>query len=258
MFRTPLHVAHLDHKDWKLTRPLVYEGGWEYVIIMPGFVTDFASIPKPVRWLLDNAGRNAEAAVLHDAVWRESRRTDTEPRVDPYHADGLFRRALRETGSTTLARGLMWFAVRVAAMVRGRVGALGPSLPVKLLQLAVILVIGALTALIPTAVAVIGLVVYWVGSWIVGVVWFLVYERRRFGGTTNWPWPANDRRRVRPGDDLERELLVLVPKGADAARPEPEALHLEGLLARDGALDAADILALTAARSAPAGGDAGE
>ena len=81
MFRTKLHVAHIDDKRWQLTRPLVWEGQWQYFVIRAGFQTDFASIPKPVRWLLDNAGRNAEAAVLHDAVWRESKRKD-KPRID--------------------------------------------------------------------------------------------------------------------------------------------------------------------------------
>lgn len=207
MFRTTLHVAHVDQKDWRLTKPLVWEGEWEYFIIRSDFRTDFASIPKPVRWLLDNAGRNAEAAVLHDAVWRESQREDGS-RVDPWHADGVFRRALRQTGSPTLPRSLMWFAVRLVATVSGRLGKLGPNLVVKVLQLLAVLLVGVVSALVPTIFAAIGLFIYWVCSWIVAAVWYLV-ERRR-GTETNWPWPAG------PTSNIEtivgREFLVIIDK----------------------------------------------
>jgi hypothetical protein len=207
MFRTTLHVAHVDQKDWRLTKPLVWEGDWEFFIIRSDFRTDFASIPKPVRWLLDNAGRNAEAAVLHDAVWRESQRKDGS-RIDPWHADGVFRRALQQTGAPALTRSLMWFAVRAAATVAGRFGKLGPSLPAKILQLLAIFLLGIVAALGPTLIAAAGLVLYWIWSWVVAVVWSPV-ERSR-GTKPNWPWPGG------PTSDVQavvsRELLVIVDK----------------------------------------------
>jgi hypothetical protein len=207
MFRTTLHVAHVDQKDWRLTKPLVWEGEWEFFIIRPDFRTDFASIPKPVRWLLDNAGRNAEAAVLHDAVWRESKRKNGS-RIDPWHADGVFRRALRQTGSPALTRALMWFAVRAAATVAGRFGKLGPSLAAKVAQLLGILLLGTLTALGPTIIAAVGLVFYWLWSWVVAVVWSPVEGRR--GTETNWPWPAGSTSEIQ--SVVSRELLVIVDK----------------------------------------------
>ncbi len=217
MFLTTLHVAHIDRKNWRLTKPLVWEGQWDYLIIKSGFVTDFASIPKPVRWLLDNSGRNSEAAVLHDAVWRESMRGD-DSRIDPWHADGIFRRALRETGSTALARGLMWFAVRAAAMAHGRMGRLGPSIGIKLLQLLAIFVLSLVTVFVPTVIALAGLLVYWTASWLVAIVWRLAFERRRFKEPANWPWPFNKRRRVSP-DPFEGELLVIINKGRSPEDP---------------------------------------
>lgn len=209
MFKTRLEVAHESGKTWRLLRPLVWEGDWQYIIVRSGFETDFASIPKPVRWLLDNSGENAEAAVLHDAVWRESQRPDT--RIDPWHADGLFRRALRETGSSALTRSLMWFAVRAVAMVRSRFGRQGPSLARKVLQLLGVFVLGCLTALLPTLVAAGGLVVYWVGNWIVAVAWHPA-ERKR-GWQTNWPWPHRlpTPTTTPPGEGL----LVIVDKARD-------------------------------------------
>ncbi len=218
MFRTTLHVAHMDRKYWRLTKPLVYEGDWEYIIIKPGFITDFASIPKPVRWLLDNAGRNSEAAVLHDALWRESMRGD-ESRIDPWHVDGLFRRALYQTGSISLSRGLMWFAVRAYATVQGRFGRLGPSPFVKVLRLFLVFILGLLTAAIPTIIATIGLGIYWVASWLAAITWYLVYERRQQNQPTNWPWPVG-RVSTLPHTHDESELLVIIQKAPSPDRTD--------------------------------------
>jgi hypothetical protein len=233
MFRTTLHVAHIDCNRWRLTRPLVWEGRTQYYVIMGEFETDFASIPKPVRWLLDSAGRNSEAAVLHDAVWRESQRPvppGEEPRVDPWDADGMFRSSLRDTGSTALTRGLMWFAVRTTAMVNGRFGAEGPSLPVKLFQLAGMFTIGAVAALAPTIVAALGLVVFWIANWIVALVW-QVFERLRLNVTPNWPWPRDQKQKQlkRPPD---WDLLVIIDKPTEENPSAPRADRLEALLRR--------------------------
>jgi hypothetical protein len=243
MFRTTLHVSHLEGRKWLLTMPLVWEGRWQYLVVRTGFATDFASIPKPVQWLLDSGGSNAEAAVLHDAVWRESRRREGA-RVDPWHADGIFRRALRETGSPALTRGLMWFAVRLAAMVRGRFGRLGPPFAVKILQLAGIFVLGVLTAAVPSVVAIIGIAVYWVASWVVALVW-QVFERVRLEEPPNWPWPLDRKKKVLT-DPVRRELLAIVDKPRDDAPPDPSsrAGRLEALLATPGALSEEAIDAL--------------
>lgn len=241
MFRTTLEVSHEDGNRWALVSPLVYEGTSQYFIIKSGFETDFASIPKPVRWLLDSAGGNSEAAVLHDAVWRESHRADS--RVDPWHADGLFRRALRETGSPALTRGLMWFAVRTSATVAGRFGRLGPPFGVKVLQLFGIFVLGALTALVPTLVAVAGLVVYWVANWVIALIW-QAFERIRLGELPNWPWPFEKQRKLLKAP-IEHDLLVILdkPRGSSGrseplaaldaflrAHPEPTDAEIEAFL----------------------------
>ena len=242
MFRNTLEVSHEDGNRWLLLSPLVYEGTSQYFIIKSGFETDFASIPKPVRWLLDSAGGNSEAAVLHDAVWRESQRP--ESRVDPWHADGLFRRALRETGSPALTRGLMWFAVRTAATVSGRFGRLGPPFVVKVLQLLGIFVLGALTALVPTIVAVAGLVVYWIANWVIATIW-QVFERTRLGERPNWPWPFDKKPKLLK-QPTKQELLVILDKPhASSGKSEP-LVPLEALLVAHPEPSDTDIDALAA------------
>ncbi len=137
-FATELHVRRdTANEQWVLTEPLVWRGDWETIYIKAGFATDFASVPKPFRWLMDSGGPNAAAGVLHDAVWRESKTDPNTRRVDPWHADGMLRRALRESGVSHIPRNMMWTAVRWAAIVPGlRFGRKGPSTAAKLARMA--------------------------------------------------------------------------------------------------------------------------
>jgi hypothetical protein len=193
MFLTTLSVKHIDGKQWQVRQPLLWTGSRQVIIIRAGFETDFASIPIVLRWVLDNAGANSEAAVLHDAVWRESKR-GPDARIDPADADGMFRRALRETGATALTRGLMWVGVRSVAIISGRYGSAGPPPLVKLGQIGGMLALGFIAAGVPTIVAGLGLVIYWVANWLIALAWRL-FERRQFPGfTPNWPWPFTKKR----------------------------------------------------------------
>ena len=214
-FRTPLSVRHDVGEEWRLLDPLVFEGSDDYFVMRKGFRTDFASIPRPVRWLFDTAGTNSEAGVLHDALWRESKRDDGKvPRVDPWDADGLFRRALRETGATAMTRALMWIAVRAVAAAAGRIGHRGPPLPVKVVHMAGMAAVGAVSVGAPTAVAVVGRAFYWVIEWLVAVPWHLV--ERATGTATNLPWPKG-RKRDRLDEPPKEYLLVIARQSAGGA-----------------------------------------
>jgi Protein of unknown function (DUF1353) len=210
MFLSTLSVKHIEGKHWAVTQPLLWKGKWQLFVIRAGFETDFASIPIMLRWLLDNAGANSEAAVLHDAVWRESKRK-VDPEVDPADADGIFRSALRQTGATALTRGLMWFGVRTIAIFGGRYGKAGPPRWVKLGQILGMLVLGLVAAGVPTLVVIVGLGIYWVANWIVALVW-QIFERRRFPGfAPNWPWPFR-KERPRPGSPRDEYLELPPPR----------------------------------------------
>jgi hypothetical protein len=217
-------VRHQVGEEWQLLDPLVFEGSTDYLVIRKGFKTDFASIPRPVRWLFDTAGGNSEPGVLHDAVWRESKRSDGKlPRVDPWDADGLFRRALRESGATAITRALMWIAVRAAATAAGRFGRSGPSLPVKVGQVAGMAAVGAVSVGPPTIVAVVGRVFYWVIEWLVAVPWHLFERIKRM--TTNLPWPKGPKRKRL--DEPPKDCLLVISKRS------PAGIALAGMLSPD-------------------------
>ena len=92
---------------WELLSPLIYRGKWETFQVPQGFVTDFASTPRLIWWLIPPYGRYTRAAVLHDWFYRI--RADMMPRKE---ADGIFRRVMREEG-VGWRRWVMWAAVRL-------------------------------------------------------------------------------------------------------------------------------------------------
>lgn len=205
-FRSQLQVAHVVGKDWQLTAPVIYEGKHEFFVIAEGFETDFASIPRPLRWLFDNAGRNAEAGVLHDVLWRASKAGD--PRIDAWNADALFRRALRQTGATALTRGVMWAAVRAVAILDGRFGS--PShigVVTRVASLVAMAGIGLVSAGPAFLVVAAATFVYWVLSWLVALAWRVGFEQRNVPThEQHWPWPRHAVRKVPEHERLDSPL----------------------------------------------------
>lgn len=89
-------------------RPFAYTlaDGSRTVRVPPTYLTDFASIPGVVRWVIPPFGRHAIAAVLHDwlyTIGQPDRRGE---------ADDIFREALKELGVGLARRSTMHAAVR--------------------------------------------------------------------------------------------------------------------------------------------------
>jgi hypothetical protein len=101
--------------EWELLEPLAYLGRTDRFVVPQGFVTDFASVPRPLTWLIPRYGRYTKAAILHDWLCRRCAAGEFSW-VD---ADGIFRRVLHEQGVPLLRRWTMWTAVRLHSIVRG-------------------------------------------------------------------------------------------------------------------------------------------
>lgn len=80
------------------------------VAVPEGYVTDFASIPGFVQWLISPFGRHSEAAVIHDWLYTLGTPGDAKGRKI---ADRTFRRALKLVGVGWVRRSLMYRAVRL-------------------------------------------------------------------------------------------------------------------------------------------------
>jgi hypothetical protein len=108
-----LTVRRVDADRWALVDALIYQGRRDRFVVPAGFRTDFASVPRPVTWLIPRFGAYTLAAVLHDWLVSEGLRTGV---VTSRQADGLFRRVMRESGVPVLRRWLMWAGVRWSAL----------------------------------------------------------------------------------------------------------------------------------------------
>lgn len=71
VFKNTLVVSPFgDGTFWYLREPLTWIGVKDQTITVPrGFVTDFASVPRPVWWLFPRWAKYGSAAVVHDWLY---------------------------------------------------------------------------------------------------------------------------------------------------------------------------------------------
>ncbi|WP_460160726.1 DUF1353 domain-containing protein [Pseudomonas sp. S2_B10] len=105
---TPVQPFPL-HDYWILTKDKNYEIGSSgtYVTIPAGFVTDYASIPKPLWTIASPHSDYSEAATIHDYLyWTQS--------CTRLQADNIFLIAMKEEGVGGFKRWAVYRAVRGA------------------------------------------------------------------------------------------------------------------------------------------------
>lgn len=111
-FTEALVVSPLaDGKTWVLVRPFGYdrgvEGGSDRIQTDIGFMTDFASVPRPLWVILPKWGKYGNAAVIHDWLyWSQGRFSRAE-------ADGVFLEAMTVLGVSAWQKHTMHWAVRL-------------------------------------------------------------------------------------------------------------------------------------------------
>jgi hypothetical protein len=110
-------VRRVSDELWEVVEPLVYRGRSDTFVVPAGFRTDFATVPRPVVWLIPRFGRYTLAAVLHDWLVTDGLAAGV---VSARDADGLFRRVLRELDVPPVRRWLMWTGVRWGSAASGR------------------------------------------------------------------------------------------------------------------------------------------
>lgn len=75
-----------------------------------GFITDFASIPRMLHWMISPNGVSRKAAVIHD--WLYCSQINTRS-----HADAVFLEALKASGANWAQRTVMYSAVRMGGWI---------------------------------------------------------------------------------------------------------------------------------------------
>lgn len=118
-FTTPLFVSpQPDGKCWQLVREFEYhigeEEGPEYIQVPPGFVTDFASVPRLFFFLPDWA-TYSKAPILHD--WLYYAKAVMDKPISRRRADDIFLEAMlvdwRDHKSRHFVARIEWLAVRL-------------------------------------------------------------------------------------------------------------------------------------------------
>lgn len=107
-FLTPLNLQDIDGERFLLLTPLLYKAANQKLFVVPTqFVTDFASIPRPLWWRYPKSGPWNKAATLHDYLYVTNG-------VTRARADALFLEALEACGVNWWTRRVFYSAVRVA------------------------------------------------------------------------------------------------------------------------------------------------
>ena len=98
-----------DGRSWVMYSPdfayRVNDNPNDVVNVPGGFITDFASVPRPLWWLYAPWGRHGHAAVLHDWGYYKQDRSRRE-------YDHIFLEAMEVLGVGRFKRRVMWLAVR--------------------------------------------------------------------------------------------------------------------------------------------------
>jgi hypothetical protein len=107
-------------RDFELLAPVVYHGSGAFEIIVPvGFVTDFASVPRPFWSFLPPYGPWTRAAIVHDFLWRKIWTGDPHPHAPTTEAAAMiFYLCLKDTGVKPFTAALFWLSVASFAMVK--------------------------------------------------------------------------------------------------------------------------------------------
>lgn len=116
---------------FELREPIRYVARGRRFDIPMGDISDFASVPRFLTWLIPRYGQHTMAALLHDHLQRHvvtagDARLDDPERVTAEEADTIFREALAASRVPFLRRWVLWAAVALRTVFRGSAaGAVG-------------------------------------------------------------------------------------------------------------------------------------
>lgn len=119
--RTALDVYDERDSYWVVLRPLIfksYNTGME-VVVPVGFLTNLASIPAPLRALIQVNGKHRYAAILHDYLYANPVATQlgSEIELTRHQCDRFFDEAMAISGVGDARRRMMYAGVRVGGCI---------------------------------------------------------------------------------------------------------------------------------------------
>lgn len=115
----PLILEYMTGRIWALKKGFRFRigspDGIERINVFAGFITDFASVPRPLWMFLPPTGSYGKAAVLHDWLYRTATVTDGRKirHIGRAEADSIFYEAMTVSEVGWFLRWLLWLGVRV-------------------------------------------------------------------------------------------------------------------------------------------------
>jgi hypothetical protein len=112
-FTSDLIVKSYNETKWQLTEEFYFyfeEHGKRINVVVPkGFITDFASVPRILWSILPPTGRYTKAAVLHDYLYSNSSKLETNRK----QCDKMFLKGMEVLGVKRWVRNTIYRAVRI-------------------------------------------------------------------------------------------------------------------------------------------------
>ena len=130
-FTSPLVISPLpDGRKWRLFCQFGYDvgkkGSGDRITVPAGFVTDFASSPRPIWFIIPPWGKYGKAAIIHDYLYQFLKWMLEQPQYKPLFdhfdyartnprkfADDIFREAMEVLGVEMWRIFLMYWGVRL-------------------------------------------------------------------------------------------------------------------------------------------------
>lgn len=125
-YTDPLEVKPLDEdmRRWELLKEFRFViDSWsdEYVVVPQGFITDFATIPWPLTYIISRTGKYGKACVVHDylCTYKTIFRNHKKIKIKRKEGDEIFLQAMEVSNVGLLSRYLMYGSVRAYAIIKG-------------------------------------------------------------------------------------------------------------------------------------------
>ena len=104
-----LNTTPVDDKYWEVLEDYFYETSIGIIKVPKGFKTDYASVPKIFRNIINTYGKHGRGAVIHD--WLYSIKCNIK--ITREYADKIFLEIMAEWGVGVIKRNLMYRMVRM-------------------------------------------------------------------------------------------------------------------------------------------------
>ena len=106
---TELKTTPIDDKYWEVMEDYYYKTSRGIIRVPKGFRTDYASVPRIFRNIINSYGKHGRAAVVHDWLYSSQCKID----VTREEADKIFLEIMKECGVGSIKRNLMYRMVRI-------------------------------------------------------------------------------------------------------------------------------------------------